>query len=147
MNAVIESSIKLSLTRSFDADPATVFDAWLQKSWGEWVGPAGVNGEVIQLEPRVGGRYRIVMHLPDGGTLTVGGTYKEIARPSKIVMSWKWEHESQDTLITLTFAAEGRGTAMTIHHQGFAAPERRDSHNKGWTGTLEKLAAYLARTP
>jgi len=34
---------------------------------------------------------------------------------------------------------------MTILHEGFAAPERRDSHSNGWTGTLDKLAAYLAR--
>ena len=146
MNAVIESPAKLSLTRSFDADPETLFDAWLEKSWGEWVGPPGVNGEVVQLEPRVGGRYRVVMHLPSGGTLTVGGVYKEIARPSKIVMSWKWEHEDQDTLVTLSFRARGKGTEMTILHEGFAAPDRRDSHNNGWTGTLDKLAAYLART-
>jgi uncharacterized protein YndB with AHSA1/START domain len=139
MNAVIESPVKLSLTRSFDADPETLFDAWLEKSWG-------VNGEVVQLEPRVGGRYRVVMHLPSGGTLTVGGVYKEIARPSKIVMSWKWEHEDQDTLITLSFRAHGKGTEMTILHEGFAAADRRDSHNNGWTGTLDKLAVYLART-
>jgi uncharacterized protein YndB with AHSA1/START domain len=144
MNTVIESPVKLSLTRSFDDAPETVFDAWLQKSWGEWVGPPGVNGEVIQLEPRVGGSYRVVMHLPSGDTRTVGGTYREISRPSRLVMSWKWEHEEQDTLITLTFRAEGKGTQLTILHEGFAAPERRDSHNNGWTGTLAKLEKFLA---
>jgi len=144
MNAVIESPVKLSLTRSFDADPETVFDAWLEKSWGEWVGPPGVHGEVIQLEPKVGGSYRVVMHLPSGDTRTVGGTYKEISRPSRLVMSWKWEHEEQDTLITLTFRAQGKGTQLTILHEGFAAPERRDSHNNGWTGTLDKLEKFLA---
>jgi uncharacterized protein YndB with AHSA1/START domain len=136
--------ISLTLSRHIDATPERVFDAWLEKSWGEWVGPPGVNGEVIQLEPKVGGRYRVVMHLPSGGTLSVGGVYKEILRPSRLVMSWKWEHEEQDTLITLTFRAEGKGTQMTIHHEGFAAPERRDSHNNGWTGTLGKLQEFLA---
>jgi uncharacterized protein YndB with AHSA1/START domain len=136
--------ISLSLSRHIPASPERVFDAWLEKSWGEWVGPPGVNGEVVQLEPRMGGRYRVVMHLPDGGTLAVGGIYKEITRPSKIVMSWKWEHEEQETLITLTFRAEDKGTALTIHHEGFAAPERRDSHNNGWTGSLDKLAKFVA---
>ena len=137
--------ITLTLSRHIDALPDRVFDAWLEKSWGEWVGPPGVHGEVVQLEPKVGGHYRVVMHLPSSGTLTVGGVYKEISRPNRLVMSWKWEHEEQDTLITLTFRAGGKGTQMTIHHEGFAAPERRDSHNNGWTGTLEKLAEYLAR--
>jgi len=136
--------IALELSHHFDAPPERVFDAWLDKSWGEWVGPAGVNGEVVQLVPKVGGSYRVVMHLPSGNTLTVGGVYKEISRPNRLVMSWKWEHEEQDTLITLTFRAEGKGTLLTIHHQGFAALERRDSHNNGWTGTLEKLEKFLA---
>jgi uncharacterized protein YndB with AHSA1/START domain len=141
----------LTMTRHFDAPPARVFDAWLEKSWGEWAGPPGVRGEVVQLEPRVGGAYRIIMHTPDGGTLTVGGTYKEIARPSsqasgKLVMSWQWEHEKQmqDTVITLTFRPEGSGTSLTLHHTGFANADRRDSHDRGWTGTLDKLAAFLA---
>ena len=137
--------ISLTLSRHIDAPPERVFDAWLEKSWGEWVGPPGVNGEVVQLEPRVGGHYRVVMHLPDGGTLAVGGVYQEISRPDRLVMSWKWEHEDQDTRITLAFRADGQGTRMTIHHEGFAAPERRDSHNNGWTGTLDKLTAFLAR--
>jgi uncharacterized protein YndB with AHSA1/START domain len=133
----------LEMTRTFDATPERVFDAWLSKSWGEWAGPPGVKGEVLQLEPKVGGKYKIVMHRPDGGTLTVSGTYKEITRPSRLVMSWKWEQEETDTLITLTLTPKGKGTMLHMRHEGFANRERRDSHNNGWTGTLDKLEVYL----
>jgi uncharacterized protein YndB with AHSA1/START domain len=136
-------TIALTMTRHVDAPPERVFDAWLQKSWGEWVGPPGVRGEVTQLEPRVGGRFRIVMHTPDGKELPVGGVYREIARPSKLVMTWRWEHEEQETLLSLSFAAAGSGTEVTLHHENFAAPERRDSHQNGWTGTFDKLQAFL----
>jgi glutathione S-transferase len=133
----------LEITRIIDAAPERVFDAWLQKSWGEWAGPPGVKGEVIQLEPKVGGRYQIVMHRPDGGTLTVGGIYKEITRPTRLVMSWKWQHEDVDTLITLSFRPKGKGTEIQIRHEGFANAERRDGHNAGWNGTLDKLGTFL----
>jgi uncharacterized protein YndB with AHSA1/START domain len=139
-----ETVAPLVMTRTFDAAPERVFDAWLKKSWGDWAGPEGVRGEVTLMEPRVGGRYRVVMHLPNGGTLTVGGVYREIARPTRLMMTWKWEHEEQDTLITLTFSAKGKGTELTLRHEGFAAAERRDSHQGGWTGTLDKLAKVLA---
>ena len=138
-------TFNLELTRHFDAPPEAVFDAWLEKDWGDWVGPRDIRGEVTLLEPRVGGRYRIVMHRPDGGAVAVSGIYRQIARPSKIAMSWKWEHEDMDTLLTLTFRAKGGGTELTLRHEGFANTERRDSHNNGWTGTLEKLAAYLSK--
>jgi uncharacterized protein YndB with AHSA1/START domain len=85
------------------------------------------------------------MHMPDGHTLTVGGAYHEIDRPNRPVMSWKWEHEEQDTLITLTFRAAGNKTELVLKHEGFANQERRDSHNNGRNGTLHKLAAYLAK--
>ena len=78
----IEKTPVLEITRIIDAAPERVFDAWLDKSWGDWAGPAGIKGEVTLLEPRVGGRYRMVMHRPDGSSAPVGGVYKEIARPS-----------------------------------------------------------------
>ena len=142
MNTTAQDRV-LELTRVIAAPPEQVFDAWLQKSWSEWAGPPGVKGEVVQMEPKVGGRYRVVMHAPQG-ELTVGGIYKEISRPSRIVMSWKWEHETQDTLITLTFRPKGSGTEVHLRHEGFANAERRDSHNQGWTGTLDKLEKFLA---
>ena len=143
MSTVIETPVKLSLTRTFDCPPETLFDAWLQKSWGEWAGPPGVRGEVLQLEPRVGGSYRIVMHSDSRPDLTVVGVYREITRPSRLVMTWKWEHEEQDTLITLSFKPKGQGTELTLLHENFATPERRDSHQAGWNGTLDRLADYL----
>jgi uncharacterized protein YndB with AHSA1/START domain len=144
MTDTLEKSTVLELTRIFDAPPERVFDAWLEKSWGDWAGPPGVKGEVTLMEPRVGGRYSIVMHTPDGNKITVGGVYKEIVRPSLLVMSWKWTHEQPDTLITLTFKPAGKGTELHMRHEGFANADRRDSHNKGWNGTFDKLAAFLA---
>ena len=137
------SDTVLEITRTFDAAPERVFDAWLDKSWGEWAGPPGVKGEVVQMEPKVGGGYKIVMHR-DSGELTVSGTYREIVRPSRIVMSWKWAQEEVDTLITLTFRPKGGGTELHMRHEGFANAERRDGHNFGWNGTFDKLDAFLA---
>jgi len=54
------------------------------------------------------------------------GTYREIVRPSKIVMSWKWENEDADTLVTLSFRAVDGKTELTLKHQGFTAETRRD---------------------
>ena len=135
----------LRMTRHFDAPPEQVFHAWLSKSWGEWAGPRGIQGEVTMMEPHVGGRYRVVMHRPDGGTIAVGGIYREIVRPNRLVMSWKWEHEDVDTLITLSFRPSGAGTELTLLHEGFASVERRDSHHSGWGGTLDRLAEHLAK--
>ncbi|MDE2184497.1 MAG: SRPBCC domain-containing protein [Alphaproteobacteria bacterium] len=138
-------TLSLTINRHFDAPPEQVFDAWLGKAWGEWIGPRDIRGEVTALEPKVGGQYRIRMHKPDGTTLAVGGVYREIVRPSKLVFTWVWEEGQTDTLITLTFRKAGHGTDMTIRHEGFADADRRDRHNSGWTSSFEKLAERLAR--
>jgi uncharacterized protein YndB with AHSA1/START domain len=83
MNTATHSPTTLELSRHFDAPPEAVFDAWLQKSWGEWAGPPGVRGEVVQLEPRVGGHYRIVMHTPDGKDVPVALKSETVLGPDK----------------------------------------------------------------
>jgi uncharacterized protein YndB with AHSA1/START domain len=139
------SDLVLVLKRTFDAPRERVFDAWLDaKHMSKWMGPRGVNAEVALLEPRVGGRYRILMHTPDKSDPIVGGVFKEIVRPERLVYTWTWEHDKVETLITLTFAAVGKTTELTIRHEGFASMERRDGHNNGWIGSLEKLAEALA---
>ena len=139
-----DTALSLEITRHFEAPPERVFDAWLSKSWGDWAGPRGVKGEVTLLEPKVGGRYSIVMQLSDGKILTVGGVYREIARPTKLAFTWTWIHEERETLVTLTFRRSGTGTEMTIRHDGFSNAERRNGHNNGWNGTFDKLAEHLA---
>ena len=145
MNITVEKTPVLELTRNFDAAPERVFDAWLERSWGDWIGPGAVTAEVTLLEPRVGGRYRIVMHTPDGKELTVHGVYKEINRPHQLVMSWIWEHGDTETILSLSFKPSNSGTELTIRHEGFSSEERRDNHNRGWNGTLDKLEASMRK--
>lgn len=135
----------LEMSRHFEAKPERVFDAWLGTSWGDWLGPRSIRAEVTLIEPKIGGRYSVTMHRPDGTTLTVHGEYREIDRPNKLVFSWKWDQEGIDTLVSLTFRASGGGTDMTIRHSGFASAERRDNHNIGWTGSFDKLAEILSK--
>ena len=39
--------------------------------------------------------------------------------------------------------AEGKGTLLTLKHEQFFDQAAADGHKRGWTGTLEKLAAWL----
>jgi uncharacterized protein YndB with AHSA1/START domain len=144
MNAVVESPIRLSLTRSFDVAPETLFDAWLQKSWGDWLGPEGVVCLSCELDPRVGGKWQIHSRMPDGSEVQMTGVYREINRSSQLVLTWRGCFSGpDDTLVTVTFKAKGAGTEMTLTHEGFLNEDQHDRHNGGWTASFDRLARHL----
>jgi len=150
-NATGPDEMVVVITRVFDAPREAVFDAWLDaEQLAQWMGPRNVRAEIESVDARVGGRYRIIMHPDGGGTPIVGGVYREIARPEKLVLTWQWENggpdggPGADTLITLRFAELGGKTEMTMRHEGFANVDARNSHNQGWNGSFDKLAEVLA---
>jgi uncharacterized protein YndB with AHSA1/START domain len=135
----------LEMTRTFNASPARVFACFTNKEeWSAWAGPREIRGEVTLLEPRVGGRYRIVMHRPDGKNLVAGGEFQVLEEPSRLAFTWRWEHGQDTTLVTIFLRDVGGKTEMHFRHEGFTSEEDRDQHNHGWNGCLEKLDAFLA---
>ena len=145
------SDTTLEITRLFAAPPARIFDAWVNREeWQSWIGPEGLNCEVPLLEPRVGGRYRIIMRLTDGRVIPVAGVYEIIDAPRTLAFTWGAESDpARRTRITLTLAETAGKTALNLRQDGFAGVESRDTHIAGWNGALNKLAAYVcpARPP
>jgi uncharacterized protein YndB with AHSA1/START domain len=137
-------TIALDLTRTFDASPARVFACFISAAeMGAWLGPFDHRGEVLELEARVGGRFRIAMHKPDGTDLFAGGVFQAIEEPHRIAYTWKWEDGQADTLIIVTLRDVGGKTEMHFRHEGFSDETYRDKHIPGWTSCLDKMETYL----
>jgi uncharacterized protein YndB with AHSA1/START domain len=134
----------LEVKRVLDAPPSRVFNAWMNRDeWQAWIGPEGVSCEVSLHEPRVGGRYRVIMHLSDGRVLPVSGVFKVIEPAERLAFTWVWEGDARETLVTVMLRDLGGRTELTLRHEGLPTPEDRDGHGKGWNSALNKLAAYL----
>jgi len=105
-----------------------------------WMAPNDAFKETeVAMDVRVGGRYRIVMHAPNGETHRVGGVYKEIIPNKKLVYTWAWESTPErESLVTIELTSSGIGTEMVLTHQRFADKEARDKHSDGWIGRLER---------
>lgn len=142
-----DTAVKPSLTikRRFNASPEKVFAAWTDpEKVKHWMGPAGVEVISAESDPRTGGRYRWVMKTPDGEQHDVSGVYRAVVPNEKLVFTWAWKSTPErESLVTLTFEKDGEGTLLTLMHEQFFDQDARDRHNQGWTGSLEKLAAYL----
>ena len=134
----------LEVVRTFDAPPAKVFDAWLDKdAWQSWIGPEGCASEITRFEPKVVGHYRLVMTLGDGRKVPVVGVFKAIDRPNGFAMTWGWELSKGETLVTVALRPAGGKTELTLRHEGLPTPDDRGGHALGWNSTLNKLARFV----
>jgi uncharacterized protein YndB with AHSA1/START domain len=137
----------LTITRTFDAPRALVWEAWFDPDSrvGFW-GPSGFTFVSQQIDLRVGGTYRLAMRSPEGEVVVNGGTYREVEPQTRVVMTHGWEDGgvlNDDTVITLRFSEEGGRTVMHFEQTGFDTAAMRDSHDEGWTEAFDALDAAL----
>jgi len=138
----------LTLTREYAASPERIWRAWTdEKALKEWWSPPGESVSVAKLDVRVGGRFRICFGGADGNAHECSGTYKEVVRPGRLVFTWSWPRTTpeRESLVTILFAAKGRGTELLFRHERFFDEKVRDDHRRGWTKLLEGLELYLAQ--
>jgi uncharacterized protein YndB with AHSA1/START domain len=140
----------LEIRRVFDAAPEALFDAWLEREqWQAWIGPEGCQCDVPLLEPKAGGRYRILMHLSDGREIPVDGVFKTVDRPSAtkagtLAFTWNWAlNGGTETLVRLDIRAVPGGTELVLTHEGLPTEKDRVGNSVGWNATLNKLDRFI----
>jgi uncharacterized protein YndB with AHSA1/START domain len=138
----------LTLKRRLKATPAQVFQAWTDpEKIVRWFGPRETAAGSVRAEAdvRPGGRYRMRFQTDDGERHQVGGVYREVVPDSRLVFTWAWHSTPErESLVTVTVAPDGDGTLLTLHHEQFFDQKARDGHERGWTGTLDKLERLFA---
>jgi len=153
---------------TFDAPRESVWKAWTERErLMQWFGPKGFTISTAKLDLRPGGIFHYCMRSPDGKDMWGKFVYREIVAPERIVlvnsfsdekggltrhpMSPTWPLE----MLSKTTLAERQGkTVLTLEWSPLNATEAErntfDSMhagmNQGWTGTMEQLAEYLAKT-
>lgn len=139
----------LAITRVFDAPRELVFKAWTDSAHGnEWSAPRGFTVAAFEADLRPGGAWRLRMRTPEGKELRVGGVYREIVAPERIVSTHAWQNpdgtSGHETLMTVALAARGDRTEMTFRQTGFESVEDRDGHREGWSECFDRLEEQLA---
>jgi uncharacterized protein YndB with AHSA1/START domain len=143
------NALKVRLERVIAADRARVFEAWTDPDlMMKWYAPEGMSIPDVEVDLRVGGRWRVAMQEPEGGARhTVVGTYREITPPERLVTTWSWLPEDgaaqsmgpEETMVTVEFHEDGDTTRVVLVHEGFATADGRDNHEKGWESCLNRL--------
>ncbi len=149
-NTTETSQTILQIRKTYQASRETVFEAWTKPEiLKQWFGPTDdFKTPEAKVDLRVGGKFQIQMIAPDGEAHVVGGVYKEIEAPEKLVFTWAWDAGGcvatdsgpvAETLVTVEFRDRDGETEMILTHEKFPDAETRDKHHEGWSGCLDRL--------
>lgn len=144
-NLKIETN-QLSVDQTFDASIERLFAYFTEPELlTQWHAPSDtMTVPIAEVDLRVNGNFRITMRNADGEEFTARGSYKEIEAPTKLVYTWGWDHtDSPETLVTVSFKAQGEKTEVNLTHTGFLEAEFTERHSEGWMGIFVRLAKHL----
>ena len=139
----------VELRRVLNASPEKVFAAFADRLLvAQWLRPSpDVALTVLEFDFRAGGAYRFAYDVPDGRRMVVGGTFRAIEAPLRIVFSWLIEppdeHAGIDSEVTVQLLPRGSSTELTIRHAKFGRADADLRHQQGWGGALDLLEALL----
>jgi uncharacterized protein YndB with AHSA1/START domain len=120
----------ISITRSFAAPKAMLFDAWtkpeLVRRW--LLGPDGWTMPDCHIDLTVGGTYRYVLkHVSKDERVIFGGTFKEIARPDRLAATEHFEEPFfPGEAMNVTTFVEKNGRTIVTTISTHASKEARD---------------------
>lgn len=141
-----ESGETLVVRRFIPVARERVFRAWLDPaSLAQWMRPGDANDATAYVDPRVGGRFRIVMiEGPERYEHT--GEYLAIEPPKRLEFTWISEATDQrQTVVTIEFLERDEGTELVLTHRRLPGREV-ESHRSGWTDILQRLEQRLGAT-
>ena len=139
--------LSLLVRRVVRGAPADVFRAWTEPDQiRAWWGPAGVTCQDCAVDLRVGGAYRIANRMPDNSVLWISGEFLRIEPPDLIEYTWHRGDRlptGSTERVTVRFVAREEGTEVVVVHSRIATPADYTSHDLGWRGCLDGLAALF----
>lgn len=135
------------MTRTIESTPDDVFAAWTEPAMlRRWLAPPPCRVAQAEVDPRIGGRYRIVVADPSGGTHVTSGEYLEFEPGKRLVKTWIYEGPPRsESVVTVDFREIAPGvTELTLRHDRLMVSSDRAKVGSGWVLCLDELESALA---
>lgn len=141
------SDREVVVTRTFNAPPHIVFEAWTNAELFErwWVPKSyGLTLLSCELDVHVGGVYRLVFsHPATGEPMAFHGRYLEVTPPSRLVWT-NDEAGDNGQITTVTFDENQDGTTLLVMHDLYPSKEALDHPDAaGSTDALDETFDQL----
>lgn len=141
----------IEVTREFQATPAQLFRAYTDPELvTQWLGPHGMEMEILEHDARDGGGYRYI-HRDERGEYRFRGVFHTVTPNERLIQTFEWEGApGQVSLDSATFEDLGDGRTRLHTHSVFPSVEARDAAiasgmSHGITESYERLDVILAK--
>jgi uncharacterized protein YndB with AHSA1/START domain len=144
------------ITREFAAPRELVFKAWTDaKHLAQWWGPRGFTNPVCEWDVRPGGKIYDVMRAPNGERYPMGGEFREMAAPERLVFTTGALDEKGEMMFeflhTAIFIEQNGKTKLTLNSRVLKTTADANKYiggfEAGMTQSLEKLDDLLQNQP
>jgi uncharacterized protein YndB with AHSA1/START domain len=140
----------LSIKKTFDAPVDLVWEAWTQPEHiARWWGPQGMPLTIVEHNFNVGGKWKYVMAMPNGGEFISEGQYSEIVQFQKIVTSANFRPMTEGVEIRVLLEKDGDKTNFTfsvIHPtEEYKAQQEKMGFYNGWGSTFKRFESELLK--
>ncbi len=149
-----QSTITLTMSKSFEVEADKVFSAWIQPDlMKKWLFTMEMTNKVAESDAKEGGSWEIVDHR-EGKDYRAIGEYRVIDAPNKLVKTFRMPQFSDtEDVLTISFEPTESGCNMTFvqkivvpHEEGWtpedidkACKEYHDGSKAGWEMMFEGL--------
>ena len=141
------ASNTVRLHRVLRANPERVYRAFIDPdAMAKWLPPYGFTGKVLEIDARVGGRYRMSFtNFTNGKSHAFGGKFLELVPSERIRYTDVFDDpslpgEMQTTVVLKTVSC---GTEVDIVQEGIPAMIPAEMCYLGWQESLAQLARLV----
>lgn len=143
--------VEYTIGRDYPAPRELVFQAWTDpEHLAAWFGPYGFTTPIerITVDLQPGGRWDVTLVGADDSEAPLGGTYREIAAPERLVFTTGDPDNTEQavaSIVTVTLTDRDGATEMTFHQAGYHTPaEHADAARAGWEQFFDRLDEHLS---
>ena len=135
------------LHRVLRTKPERVYKAFLDAgALVKWLPPNGFTGTVHELDPRVGGRYRMSFTtFSSGASHSFGGEYLELIPNERLRYTDKFDDPNLpgEMITMVTLKPVSVGTELTVVQEGIPEAIPAEACYLGWQESLTLLAQLV----
>ena len=156
-NKTVEDCVgrEFTIMREFAAPRELVFEACTDaRHLAQWWGPRGFTAPVCEWDAKPGNKIYVVMRAPDGTRYPMGGEFREVVPPERLVtVTGALDEQGEflfEILHTMTLVEQAGKTRLTMHSRVIKATPGAGRYiggfEAGMTQSLERLGELLLKS-